>query len=69
MRRVALVNGRAEDAFVEPVIVHEIPVAVFLGFLEPTERADIFIVATPQRETGVIAQAFDLMPGFLPDGC
>ena len=64
---IALVDSRTQDAFVEAVVVHEIAVAIFTGFLEPAERADIFIVPAPERQARVIAQAFDLVPGFLPD--
>ena len=65
--RIAFADSFTDDAGVEPVIIYEVPVRIFLGRFVPMQRAEIFVVAAPQCEAGVVAQAFDLVPDFLSD--
>ena len=44
----------------QPVIGDKVAVAVGATFLVPGERAEEFVVATPQRDAGVVVEAGDL---------
>ncbi len=61
------IDGLAQNAFVQAVIINQVPVPVVAGFLEPAKRTDILIVAAPEGEAGVVTQAAHLVFGFLAD--
>ena len=52
---------------VQPVVVHEVAVAVGAALGIPGERADKLVVAAPERETGVVLETPDLGPNLRLD--
>ena len=64
---IALVHHPAEHPFVEPVVIDQVPVAVLPRDLVPVERPQVLVVAAPQGQAGVVAQALDLVAGLLLD--
>src|SRR5208337_1464532 len=55
--RVALVYHPADDPLVQPVVVHDIAVAVLPRLRKPGERSHVLVVAAPQGDGGMVAEA------------
>ncbi len=65
-RRVACIARCPHRSLVEPVVIHQVPIAILPRDGEPVQRAEAFVVAAPDGDAGVIAQPLDLVGDLRP---